>query len=110
MFSCATSQINPPFLGDYMLIIGDAVKECRELKGLSLGQLSELSGIDKSYLSKIENSKRDPSISSLIAICNAFKIQLSALILLAENSESDDFSELTELLKMATRDAIRARS
>ncbi|MDQ9093085.1 helix-turn-helix transcriptional regulator [Pseudoalteromonas haloplanktis] len=89
-----------------MLSIGNAVKECRELKGLSLGQLSELSGVDKSYLSKIENNKRDPSMSSLMSICKGIGIPLSILILLAEETKLDRFSNLTDLLKNTARDVI----
>ncbi|MBQ4838697.1 helix-turn-helix domain-containing protein [Pseudoalteromonas luteoviolacea] len=92
-----------------MLFIGDAIKECRELKGLSLGRLADISGIDKSYLSKIENNKRDPSLSSLLTICKAFNIQLSNLILLAEEPEKNDLTHLHDLLKDATRELIRGK-
>lgn len=89
-----------------MLSIGNTLKECRELKGISLGQLAKDSGINKSYLSKIENDKRAPSLTSLNSVCEAIGIPLSIFILLAESPKNDDFSELTEILKTTARKAI----
>lgn len=89
-----------------MLSIGNTLKECRELKGISLGQLSKDSGVNKSYLSKIENDKRDPSLNSLNSLCEAIGIPLSIFILLAEDTTDDNFSELTDLLKITARKAI----
>lgn len=91
-----------------MLDIGEALKDCRELKQLSLGQLSVLSGVNKSYLSKIENNKRDPSISSLQAICKSLGIPLGVFILMAEKTENDDFAEIEIALKEIARNAISA--
>jgi len=89
-----------------MLLVGETLKECRELKGISLGQLANESGLNKSFLSKIENNKRDPSLTSLSTVCEAIGIPLSIFILLAERIENDDFSEISELLKITARKAI----
>jgi transcriptional regulator with XRE-family HTH domain len=89
-----------------MLLVGETLKECRELKGISLGQLANESGLNKSFLSKIENNKRDPSLTSLSTVCEAIGIPLSIFILLAERTENDDFSEISELLKITARKAI----
>jgi transcriptional regulator with XRE-family HTH domain len=89
-----------------MLSIGATLKECRELKGVSLGQLAKSSGVNKSYLSKIENDKRDPSLSSLSSICEAIDVPLSIFILLAEKTANDSFAEVTELLKSTARNVI----
>lgn len=89
-----------------MLSIGTTLKECRELKGVSLGQLAKSSGVNKSYLSKIENDKRDPSLNSLNSICEAIGIPLSIFILLAEKTGNDSFSEISDLLKSTARNII----
>ena len=93
-----------------MLSIGTTLKECRGLKGISLGQLAKSSGVNKSYLSKIENDKRDPSLNSLNSICEAINVPLSIFILLAENTANDSFSEITELLKSTARSVIGERN
>ncbi|MUK42837.1 helix-turn-helix domain-containing protein [Aliivibrio fischeri] len=90
-----------------MLPIGQTIKELRLLKGLSLAQVAQLSNIDKSYLSKIENNKRDPSITSLEKICIAIEVPLSILILMCDENKSGPFSTLTDELKELAREIIR---
>lgn len=45
--------------------IGNALKEARLSKGLSLRELEKLSGIDNSNISKIEQGKCDARFSTL---------------------------------------------
>lgn len=41
------------------------LKEMRQQRGLSLGQLSELTGLSKSMLSDIENGRSSPTIKTV---------------------------------------------
>lgn len=91
-----------------MLPIGQTIRELRLLKGLSLSQVAQLSDMDKSYLSKIENDKRDPSITSLEKICTAIEVPLSILILMCDENEDGPFSALTDDLKELVREIVRA--
>ncbi|HHC6692991.1 transcriptional regulator [Vibrio parahaemolyticus] len=91
-----------------MLPIGQTIKELRLLKGLSLSQVAQLSDMDKSYLSKIENDKRDPSITSLEKICAAIEIPLCILILMCDENEDGPFNVLTDELKELAREIISA--
>ena len=90
---------------DNTLQIGKTLKEFRLAKKLTLDQLAELAHVDKSFLSKIENSKRDPSINSLNQICIALSIPISIFILMADESE-DEFSVLSSALKSAVRSCL----
>ncbi|UIM99705.1 helix-turn-helix domain-containing protein [Yersinia ruckeri] len=48
-----------------MLDIGSTIKLCREARKLTLQELSDRTDLTKSYLSRIENNQRDPTISAL---------------------------------------------
>ena len=90
---------------DNTLQIGKTLKEFRVSKNLTLDKLAELADVDKSFLSKIENDKRDPSINSLNQICAALDIPISIFILIADESE-DEFTGLTSALKSAVRSCL----
>ena len=55
------------------------IKEIRIKKNLSQKQLSELSGISKSYLSELENNTYCPSILILCKIADALKVNINDL-------------------------------
>ena len=73
------------------LAIGQRIKKIRQEKKLTLDVLAELSGFSKSYLSQIENLKREPSIGTLTKI--AYVLGVDALFLISgvqpENGQSD---------------------
>uniref|UniRef100_UPI003B984402 helix-turn-helix domain-containing protein n=1 Tax=Klebsiella michiganensis TaxID=1134687 RepID=UPI003B984402 len=48
-----------------MLDIGSTIKLCREARKLTLQELSDRTDLTKSYLSRIENNQRDPTITAL---------------------------------------------
>lgn len=93
-----------------MLAIGKTIKEFRQQRGLSLNKVAELANVDKSYLSKIENEKRDPSLSSLSKISRALNIPLNILILMCEEPSDSPFSELTESLKLLAKEIVESES
>ena len=55
------------------------VKRLRELKGVTLEQLAERTGLTKSYLSKVERGVSVPSISTAIRIADAFETEVGDL-------------------------------
>ncbi|EPJ56189.1 MAG: toxin-antitoxin system, antitoxin component, Xre family [Osedax symbiont Rs2] len=93
-----------------MLTIGKTVKEFRLMRNLSLNDISSETGLNKSYLSKIENEKRDPSIDSLSKISKAINIPLNILILMSEEESNDDFSDINNMLKTMVRDLVGDKS
>jgi quercetin dioxygenase-like cupin family protein len=59
--------------------IGEYLKAAREEQGLTLEQASELSGISKSHLSRLESSERQPSVAVLLALSSALGVSVGAL-------------------------------
>ena len=55
------------------------LKQIRLEKGMTLETLSQLSGISKGHLSKIERKEREPKISTLILIAKALKVDVNNL-------------------------------
>ena len=72
-------------------MIGDILKRTRTIYGYKASELSELLGISKSYLSEIENNKKNikkqPSLELLEKYSKIYDMKLSSLILLSENYE-----------------------
>ena len=55
------------------------LKQIRLEKGMTLETLSQLSGISKGHLSKIERQEREPKISKLILLAKALKVDVNNL-------------------------------
>ena len=56
--------------------IGLNIKKYRKQRGLSQIDLAVEVGIDRSYLSEIENGRTNPSINVLYAIADSLKLQI----------------------------------
>lgn len=67
--------------------IGTQIKEIRKQKGYTIQDLANATGISKGMLSKVENGRTIPSLSSLFSITSALKIDLS---LFFNNIESNN--------------------
>lgn len=59
--------------------LGAKIKKNRLEKGMTLDELALKIGITKSYLSKIENNKSQPILSTLVKIASSLKINISDL-------------------------------
>ena len=51
--------------------LGKAIKLCREQKGYNRSELAEKANLSVSYVSLLENDKRDPSLSKVEKIAGA---------------------------------------
>ena len=72
--------------------LGGTIKQCRNVKKLTLAQLSKDCGISVSHLSLLENNDREPSFSAVEAIAQALGLPLSVLVFLA--TQKDEVTEL----------------
>ena len=70
------------------IIFGMIIQEKRKSKKISQEKLSEISGIDRSYLSEIETGKKSPSLSTILKIANALKEKPSVFFLEFEEKSS----------------------
>jgi transcriptional regulator with XRE-family HTH domain len=60
--------------------ISKNIKKYRTFRGLSLGQLAQLTGLTKGYVSKIERSDKAPPFSTLVKLAGALGIDTNLLI------------------------------
>ena len=68
-------------------MIGDVLKRLRAIYGYKASEMSKMLNISPSYLSEIENCKKQPSLEHLRKYAEIFGIKLSSLILLSESYE-----------------------
>jgi transcriptional regulator with XRE-family HTH domain len=59
---------------------GSRVRALRRERGWTQVEMAELLGADRSYLSEIENDKKDPSLRVLKTIADGFSLSLSQLL------------------------------
>jgi transcriptional regulator with XRE-family HTH domain len=63
-----------------MQTIGSTLKSIREEKGLLLQDVTSVTGINKTLLSRIENDKRLPTREQVNLLCNYYKVQKNEII------------------------------
>jgi transcriptional regulator with XRE-family HTH domain len=68
-------------------MIGDVLKRTRSIYGYKANEMSTALGISQSYLSEIENNKKQPTFEILGKYAEIYGIKLSSLILLSESFE-----------------------
>lgn len=68
-------------------MIGDVLKRLRVIYGYKASEMCKMLNISPSYLSEIENGKKQPSLDHLRKYADIFGIKLSSLILLSETYE-----------------------
>jgi len=74
--------------------IGKAIKLCRTRRGLSQAKLAKLANCSVSYLSLLENSQRDATLSTIEKIAFSLNVPLSILFFLgAEKNEYSGFDK-----------------
>ncbi|MBW0169645.1 MAG: helix-turn-helix domain-containing protein [Hydrogenophaga sp.] len=66
--------------------IGKALKLCRTAKALSLETVAERAGISVSYLSRLENDKREPTLALIGKVAEALDVPVPIVIFLASDS------------------------
>ncbi len=77
-------------------MIGDVLKRTRVIYGYKASEMSSMLSISKSYLSEIENNKKQPSLELLQKYSKIYGIKLSSLILLSEEFDENDNSNKGE--------------
>ena len=66
--------------------IGKSILLCRTRRNMSQAKLAKRTGCSVSYLSLLENGRRDPPLSTIEKIANALQIPPNILIFLAADS------------------------
>ena len=79
--------------------LGENLKAIRDKRGLNLNDVSELTGISKAMLSKIERGESVPTITTVWKIANGLKITLNSLAGDGENNYTvKDIATMTPLI------------
>jgi transcriptional regulator with XRE-family HTH domain len=82
------------------------INELRRARNLTLDKLAILTGLTKGYLSRIENSKKSPPVSTLAKIAGALGVDITQFF--SHNSTSPEYVDMTitrksERLKIGDR-------
>jgi len=65
--------------------VGDRLKQLRELKGLSQGEIEQRSGLFRCYISRVENGHAVPVVETLEKFARALDVPLYQLLYEGEN-------------------------
>lgn len=80
---------------------GNRIKQLRIKKGLSINQLSKLTGISKSYISFLERDiKSNPSLEILRKISEVLKVDLEYLVEVEGRRTKEKLKSDKSLLKL----------
>ena len=66
-------------MANYLRIIGNNIREKRLKLGLSQNHIAEFSGVNRTYVGKIERGKANLSINLLVAIAESIDVEPSSL-------------------------------
>lgn len=83
--------------------IGKTVKNQRKARAISQLHLAELCGISDSHIRNIENGSANPSLDTLVKICNALEIPFERIISNVSASNTLTLSQI-EILNGLTDD------
>jgi len=81
------------------MIIGDRLRQLREAKGLSQGDIEERSGLKRSYVSRVEGGHTVPSVETLEKWAHALEVPLYQLFY-----DGEEPPKLVHLPKRLTED------
>jgi transcriptional regulator with XRE-family HTH domain len=70
-------------------IFGKILQEERKAKKISQEKLAKLTGLDRTFISLIENGKRSPTFSTILKICSALEMDPSELFSIYEKKDPD---------------------
>ena len=77
------------------LQVATAVRDLRHVRNLSQRQLAARMNVPRTYISKIENGKAMPTLSSLDRLARALEVDISALLRDAHTRHSNETTMLT---------------
>jgi transcriptional regulator with XRE-family HTH domain len=83
------------------MIIGERLREMREAKNLSQGDIEKRTGLLRCYISRVENGHTVPAIETLEKLARALEVPLYQLFY-----EGDEPPKLPNLLKRKSSDDI----
>jgi transcriptional regulator with XRE-family HTH domain len=86
--------VPPPAEQEGGLQVATAVRDLRHVRNLSQRQLAARMNVPRTYISKIENGKAMPTLSSLDRLARALQVDISALLRDANTRHRDETAVL----------------
>jgi transcriptional regulator with XRE-family HTH domain len=86
--------VEPVSSGRSEVQVAQAIRNLRQRSGLSQRQLALRMGVPRTYVSKIENEKATPTLSSLARLAGALMVSVPDLLTACTPSREDEISEL----------------
>ena len=83
------------------MIIGDRLREMREAKKLSQGDVEKRTGLLRCYISRVENGHTVPAVETLEKLARAFEVPLYQLFY-----EGNEPPQVPNLLKRKSSDGM----
>jgi len=90
----APIMMPPPGNGHGHLNLATSIRSLRLRNGLSQRQLAGRMAVPRTYVSKIENEKATPTLSSLERLARALEVTVPELLSGGERSRQEEISEL----------------
>jgi transcriptional regulator with XRE-family HTH domain len=92
--AAAIALVASPAEPEQGLQVATAVRDLRHVRNLSQRQLAARMGVPRTYISKIENGKAMPTLSSLDRLARALEVDMSALLRDANTRHSNETAML----------------
>jgi transcriptional regulator with XRE-family HTH domain len=84
----------PEESGEPAVHVAKAIRDLRHRSGLSQRQLAMRMGVPRTYVSKIENEKATPTLSSLARLASALEVTVPDLLRDCGPSREEEIAEL----------------
>jgi len=84
----------PEESGEPAVHVAKAIRDLRHRSGLSQRQLAMRMGVPRTYVSKIENEKATPTLSSLARLAAALEVTVPDLLRDCGSSREDEVADL----------------
>jgi transcriptional regulator with XRE-family HTH domain len=65
-------------------MLGEAIRELRELRGLAPGELAEQAKLPSAQLAELEDGRLDPALELIAALARALGVRISEIFVRAE--------------------------
>ena len=72
-------------LDDILLGIGQNIQDIRKSRGMNQGQLADAAGVDRAYISLVENGKQNLTLAALVRLSEALSVPVSGVIPVSTN-------------------------
>lgn len=77
------------YLDEFFKNLGTELSERRRRLGLSQAELAKEAGINRTYVSDVENGKRNFSVATLYALASSLGVTMAELVGHAEQQEKE---------------------